>query len=539
MFNYRENRKTSRMDWPRENLGISEVDLKKVFKYEPKETSVVRLRGSDDEIIVRSLKTDDDWEEWLNALPLVDEEEPGLVLILARRTAPQEAPAVPVGKDPNYNEKDLPLKSERAASFPITVGGAPNAESGLLPSSGGRRSVRTLPFSFTTFRSISQKFCLHSSIARVINRSDVPIFSRAELEMGTPDGQTYPAYVYNCRTTNAWEMDLALTATHFPHLGMTYAVLFGCPISVERDVIKRLSAAGAAASYPLLLPGIFAELERNRHIKIVEDYMDDIEEKIFELDYLPSIEQQIHGPEGESRNRNKRSQWLDTTYLRNGLITWNHQLAKMAKHTDELGDTIFKPMRQQDSRYEKRESARSQESELLGPEIPFREGEQDWRGNKVHHPNEDEAYKSEMRKVGAKVNDRLQTIMEEYEDKTRECTMRIDGMVMATQWSHGETNVEIALATGRDSRHMRSISIVTMVFLPGTFFASVFSMQFFNWIPDGDATVVSHYFWIYVLVTVVATLATLGTWYYCVLWRHRTQKRTPDEEMSFFARIST
>jgi hypothetical protein len=31
--------------------------------------------------------------------------------------------------------------------------------------------------------------------------------------------------------------------------------------------------------------------------------------------------------------------------------------------------------------------------------------------------------------------------------------------------------MEIARDTSRDSRHMRSIAIVTMVFLPGTFFA--------------------------------------------------------------------
>lgn len=37
--------------------------------------------------------------------------------------------------------------------------------------------------------------------------------------------------------------------------------------------------------------------------------------------------------------------------------------------------------------------------------------------------------------------------------------------------AQGETNVEIALATGKDSKHMRSIALVTMVFLPGTFFA--------------------------------------------------------------------
>lgn len=31
--------------------------------------------------------------------------------------------------------------------------------------------------------------------------------------------------------------------------------------------------------------------------------------------------------------------------------------------------------------------------------------------------------------------------------------------------------MEIAKATSRDSKHMRSIALVTMIFLPGTFFA--------------------------------------------------------------------
>lgn len=46
-------------------------------------------------------------------------------------------------------------------------------------------------------------------------------------------------------------------------------------------------------------------------------------------------------------------------------------------------------------------------------------------------------------------------------------------MLMKTrlEQAHSEANVEIARGAGRDSRHMRSIAIVTMVFLPGTFFA--------------------------------------------------------------------
>ncbi|KAI1456405.1 hypothetical protein F4805DRAFT_458829 [Annulohypoxylon moriforme] len=509
------------MDWPRENHSISETDLNNVFRYEPKKTRVLRLERSDEEPSVSPLETDEQWMRWIDEeLPKPDSRASGLVLIFARRTGQQQN--LTIADDLIALEKELP-RSERAQTFPIPVGGAPNAEKGLQPTLSGRRGARTLPFSIDTFRLISQRLCLHGSIARVVNRSDVPVFFRAEVQMGLPEGPTYPAYIYNCRTTNAWEMDLALTVTHFPHTGLTYAVLFGCSVNIENEIITRISSAGEAASYPLLLPGIFAEIERNRHIKIVEDYVDDIEQKIFELDYLPSIEQRIDSTETERRNRDKRSQWLDTTYLRNGLITWSEQLHKMTKHTEELKNTLFRPSKDECS-YADIDVASYGERD---PE-PFYEKEP--YDSKSDCVGKIEIRKGEMRKIGAKVNDRLRAIIEEYEDKIRECTMRIDGMAMATQWSHGETNVEIALATGRDSKHMRTISIVSMVFLPGTFMASIFSMQFFNWVPNKDDTVVSQYFWIYILATVIATMLTLGTWYYCVVWRHRSHKVASDEE---------
>ncbi|OTA57626.1 hypothetical protein K449DRAFT_355104 [Hypoxylon sp. EC38] len=524
------------MDWPKENIGISDIDLRNVFKYEPKATRVVRLEGPEKELTVRSLQTDEDWEEWMDKeLPSPDSRGPGLVLILARRTGQQR---MPMARDELAGfEKGL---SERSMSFPMEVGGAPNAEKGLQPSLSGRRSARTLPFSLETFKSISKRFCLHGSIARVVSRSDVPVFSRAELQMGLPERPAYPAYVYNCRSTNAWDMDLALTVTHFPGSGLTYAVLFGTPVYIEDEVIKRLSSAGEAASYPLLLPGIFAELERNRHVRLVEDYMDDIEEKIFELDSRPSVTQQMHSSNTD-RSKDKRSQWLDTTYLRNGLITWSEQLAKMTRHTDELRDALFKPARNYNFGIESDDyhkySNSTRKLHFDGRETPERDAQNDWiKGTDDDFWDEDEGHKGEMRKIGVKVNDRLHSIIEEYEEKIRECTMRIDGMAMATQWSHGDTNVEIALATGRDSRHMRTISIMTMVFLPGTFFATVFSMQLFNWFPSGDnGIVVSHYLWIYVLITVVATLLTLGTWYYFVVWRHRARKEAEEDEVHLIA----
>jgi hypothetical protein len=52
-----------------------------------------------------------------------------------------------------------------------------------------RRIVRTLPFSKETFRDVTQKFYIHGSVARVVNRADMPVFSSTRVEMGG-----YPAY---------------------------------------------------------------------------------------------------------------------------------------------------------------------------------------------------------------------------------------------------------------------------------------------------------------------------------------------------------
>lgn len=51
-------------------------------------------------------------------------------------------------------------------------------------------------------------------------------------------------------------------------------------------------------------------------------------------------------------------------------------------------------------------------------------------------------------------------------------------------------------------------------------------MTFFNWSGGDGEAIVSGYFWIYVVVTVVFTLLTLGLWYYFNILRqsYRFQK---------------
>jgi hypothetical protein len=71
----------------------------------------------------------------------------------------------------------------------------------------------------------------------------------------------------------------------------------------------------------------------------------------------------------------------------------------------------------------------------------------------------------------------------------------------------------IAVATKRDSTAMKTIALLTIVFLPPTFVATFFSMTMFDWKPqDQDSGVASKYLWVYWVVSIPLTAFVLLCW---------------------------
>ncbi|KAF2823103.1 hypothetical protein CC86DRAFT_76131 [Ophiobolus disseminans] len=415
------------------------------------------------------------------------------------------------------------------------------------------RNILRLPFAENTFDSICSRFQVHKSIARTIARKDVPSFSCERIEMD------HPALVYNCRTPNDWANDLALSATYYPQHGLTFAIIYGSSGDIEKAILERLQSINAEAAHPLLLPGIIAELELARHTRLVESSINDIETRISEMKFHPHNARELLRSQIEHRNHLKRESWLDLTYLRNSLSTWSAQLLKMVENAEALSvedfttsddTTIFiskpLPIRPTPERRNEKHRLDFDDEQISAGYVHgaayTRRTDLSYSEQEVEEPKSTEyyiddnaddedkdVYLAQMRKVGGRIKIRLAAIRDDYDEKIRDCTMRVDGMAMATQWSHSETAVEIALATNQDSKVMRSISLVTMVFLPGTFFATVFSMTFFDWFDDEGKTRVSSYLWIYVVVTIVFTAITIGLWYFFVIFR-RTGEGKGDEE---------
>jgi Mg2+ and Co2+ transporter CorA len=65
----------------------------------------------------------------------------------------------------------------------------------------------------------------------------------------------------------------------------------------------------------------------------------------------------------------------------------------------------------------------------------------------------------------------------------------------------------IALESRRDGSSMKTLAVVAMVFLPGTFIAAFFAMPLFAW-QAPNSQVVYKRVWIYFLVTIPLTAFT-------------------------------
>jgi hypothetical protein len=247
------------------------------------------------------------------------------------------------------NESHLVSGMKKTNTFSaLQETGKPASKSEQAPIPSGRRGVRTVPFSRETFEQITNGFHIHGSIARVVSRTDVPVFTCDKVIMTESSYGRVSSLivierwtnlaipVYNCRSSNAWGMDLALTVTHFPKSRLTFAILFGCPFSIEKEIIMRLANLKAEVAHPLLMPGIFAEIEQRRHTDLVVEMGDKLETLIFQLDHQSN---DFEGPQGAlaaANSKEQRTAYLDLSYLRNSLVSWNTQLAKMVQHCRQL-----------------------------------------------------------------------------------------------------------------------------------------------------------------------------------------------------------
>jgi heme/copper-type cytochrome/quinol oxidase subunit 2 len=72
-----------------------------------------------------------------------------------------------------------------------------------------------------------------------------------------------------------------------------------------------------------------------------------------------------------------------------------------------------------------------------------------------------------------------------------------------------EANLAVARAAKNDSGAMKTISVMTMLFLPATFIAALFTMPTLHW---DESRVIQNKFWVYWAFTIPITLLIFLVW---------------------------
>jgi hypothetical protein len=129
-----------------------------------------------------------------------------------------------------------------------------------------------IPLSPERWKKITQSFYLHGHIVKAIQRKLTSITSIPLKYDDGDDEQDHEVLWMHTAMTNIQGPDtFALASTHFSRANLTVAVMIGCSVAQMRRVESLLRGTERAIGHPLLMLGIYAELQLDRLRKLVKD----------------------------------------------------------------------------------------------------------------------------------------------------------------------------------------------------------------------------------------------------------------------------
>ncbi|KAI0156700.1 hypothetical protein GGR52DRAFT_197402 [Hypoxylon sp. FL1284] len=451
------------MDWPMEDATWTEHDFRN-FEFQTRPTVVLRKSDSDLEVVRQVLRNKEDWEHWFDSVWIPSHATKTEADIL--RT---QAPSV-FSKEPS------------GLSVVLCSRAPPVFEGEDAP-------ISYISISRDTWQRLTRAFHIHRSIIRSIARRAACVSSFYE------EGRWSNAKIYfTARMSTYLPGDLALSVTYVPSTESTFAVLYGCNEQQKLEIEKRIRAAGDRARYPVLLLGLLAELERERLVSKADDLIDGF---TLRSDHLENRQWNPSKDMSNEKTQEYLTLCLHSRSLVDHIKAVKRQMFKLMAEIDEFGCR----------------AASYYKSEV--------------------HPGESKKARR-FKQAGALTKKRLQDIVNEYDGKVDECDMIVGNTTLAMQtvWNEiarrdsdlntriAKENTAIALEAKREGTQMRAIALLTMIYLPFSSVAGVFSMGVFDWQAQDGSSVVTRYFWVFAVLAVGLTAITLSAWYFITL-RHR------------------
>ncbi|KAI1465106.1 uncharacterized protein F4812DRAFT_132311 [Daldinia caldariorum] len=345
-----------------------------------------------------------------------------------------------------------------------------------------------------TWERLTRLFHIDRGITRSIARQVACISSCYEESEGVGTKICFTA-----RTSKYLSGDLALSVTYIPSTESIYTVMYGCNKDQIKKIESRVRSAGDRIKYPLSMIGILFELEKERLVSIADQLLDKFTLRSEHLEngsWDPSIDM----------NKEKTQEHLELCLQSRNLIDHmkavRRQMVKLLAEVEEFEDYISSD-------------------------------EQGRRSHDDSHHDERNERERWFKKMGHQMKKRLHDIINEYDGKMDECDMIAANITLAMQtvWNQiamrdsdlntriAHVNTEVALDTKREGIQMRSIAILSMIYLPFSSVAALFSMDMFDWNPQDGDSVVSKYIWLFAVLAVGLTAITVCAWYH-ITTRH-------------------
>ncbi|KAK4447304.1 hypothetical protein QBC34DRAFT_409826 [Podospora aff. communis PSN243] len=433
------------MDWDSGQPDFTDHDTSNFNFYFDQECLVVRQYGWEDEELpsIRKIKGKLEWEAWLEY------------------------------------EREIIDDATQPCFYAVICTRGPE----IFP--GQPSPISDLPFGRNVWSRLVRTLRVDRSITRVIARN-VAHFSAVRRNEGKEKTVSY-----STRMSTSLPADLAISTTFIPAKRHTYSVVYGCNSTQLRGIERRLRSAGRYMSHPLLLAGIFAELERERLIAAVDALVD-------KFALTSSITEQAKWDPTSTQIRDYFTTCIQSRNLADQVKAVKRQLVPFIEELAVLENQFHEELK-----YVR-----------VGVDNDMAEAGKQRLLNALE--------------TGQRIRRRLSDISVEYDDKIDECEMMAQNLPLAMQtvWNQtsrqefiintriAKANNAIALETKRESTQMRSIALLTMVYLPMSCVASIFSTSLFNFSPGEGESVVSRYIWVLVGLSLGLTAVTMLIWHF-------------------------
>ncbi|KAF2740724.1 hypothetical protein EJ04DRAFT_163998 [Polyplosphaeria fusca] len=504
------------------------------------------------------------------------------------------------GRVPTYRSGDLKEKEiagwvheDRSANGPVRSG----LRILLSPKPSGRQqpSSGKLPYSQATFRSLCRAWRIPSTFLRAIAQK-LSIVTRCSVSMSTsPEARSSGDSLPRSRTPSApssprspaafssfpvrspsfqaftqederesnlsdssrclivrgdvdWTWDYTMLLILDPVSHMTYAIVVGLT-ATEIDLVSsylghpstRLGRFPQLLTHPLLLPVLLLDLatdDTSNLLKIRIKMLSQIQQRTG-MDRFNSLRgTKVSGRTSIALTREKERQELDldAVMLRlTCLSDWVAAQRGFVRIQGRVAQTV-------DEMLSNEPTGNLGANETRGIESMFRERLEFAKESLL-------AAEAKCQYLERSINAQVQTIYSLIGQKDN----RLNIAAASASCQIASDSRRIAILTRRDSTDMRIIAAVTLIFLPGTFVATIFSTGLFDW-GYGDPTpsagsddgadssgggLVSKYLWVYFMLTGVLTFVVLVAWVLFSYIQNRNMLRQlsldpeQDEELGF------